>query len=263
MKKREIFLYFAQPGKASNFDNPHGFDHPTARGGHVVTSTEVSTTWSGATTHQDIPISELFNGASKGVQASITRVSVKSASDNTGNRGSAYAATTEVPGGRVAPTPANTVAGQITVLLDAAYPDALAGSAGSELLRIEKTGASGTAGYNLQVGDEVRVERALTEGEAVVYPADMYIGCQFVNDTTTRIHFNSMKGEEFDDMLTVTHDAGKFKEVANLMKACAESNPYKAGMIKVIDLFNDPDIIAGHDADDLGITNLGISIAAN
>ena len=72
-----------------------------------------------------------------------------------------------------------------------------------------------------------------------------------------------MKGEENDDMITVTHGTGKFKEVADLVKACAESNPYKAGMIKVIDLFSDPDIVAGHNADDLGITNCVISIANN
>ena len=146
-------------------------------------------------------------------------------------------------------------------MLDAAYPDALHGSAGAEELRIEKTGAVSTAGYNLQVGDEVRVERALKEGEAVVYPADMYIGASFSNATTTVLHFNSMLGKALDDTITVTHAAGKFEGVANLLKACAESNPYKAGMIKVIDLFSDPDIIAGHDQEQLGITNCVIAIA--
>ena len=37
----------------------------------------------------------------------------------------------------------------------------------------------------------------------------------------------------------------------------------KTNMLKVIDLFSDPDIIAGHDADRLGITNCVISIANN
>ena len=62
MKKREIFLYFSHKGKGKNF---HGgtFDHPGANGGHVVTTTEVGTTWNGATTHQDVPINELFDGA--------------------------------------------------------------------------------------------------------------------------------------------------------------------------------------------------------
>ena len=263
MKKREIFLYFSHKGKGSNFDNPHGHDHPTAGGGHVVTTTEVGTTWNGDTV-QDVPIDDLFDRANKGTQDSITRVSVKSAGDNTGNRGSNYAAEPGVPGGKVATTAANTVAGQITILLDAAYPAALAGSAGSEKLRVKKaTGSAGDAanGYTLAAGDEVRVERALKEGEAVVYPADMYIGATFSNDTTTVLHFNSMLGKELDDTITVTHAAGKFEGVANLLKACAESNPYKAGMIKVIDLFSDPDIVAGHDAEQLGITNCVIAIA--
>ena len=137
MKKREIFLYFSHKGKGSNYDNPHGHDHPTSSGGHVVTTTEVGTIWNGDVV-QDVPIDDLFDGANKGTQDSITRVSVKSAGDNTGNRGSNYTATTVIEGGRVAETAANTVAGQLTVLLDAAYPAALAGSAGSEELRIKK-----------------------------------------------------------------------------------------------------------------------------
>ena len=258
MKKREIFLYFSHKGKGKNFNGT--FDKPGA-GGHVVTSTEVDSTWAGDSTHQDIPISELFDGTNVGTQDSITRVSVESAADNTANRGTSYAAVPGSPGGKFAGTAANTVAGQITVLLDAAYPDALTGSAGAEKLRIEKTTTVSTAGYNLKAGDIVRVERTLKEGEAVVYPADMFIGCSFVDDNNTKIHLNSMLGKALDDTITVTHATGKFKEVANLVKACAESNPYKAGMIKVIDLFSDPDIIAGHDADSLGITNCVIAIA--
>ena len=263
MKKREIFLYFSHIGKGSNFNNPHGHDHPTAGGGHVVTTTEVGTTWNGDTL-QDVPIDELFDRANKGTQDSITRVSVKSAGDNTDNRGTGYVAEPGVPGGNFATKGSDTVAGQITVLSDDAYLAALAGSAGSEKLRVKKaTGSAGdtTHGYTLAAGDEVRVERTLKEGEAVVYPADMYIGATYSNDTTTVLHFNSLLGKELDDTITVTHAAGKFEGVANLLKACAESNPYKAGMIKVIDLFSDPDIIAGHDAEQLGITNCVIAIA--
>ena len=270
MKKREIFLYFSHKGKGSNFDNPHGFDHPSARGGHVVTTTEVGTTWTGDSV-QDVPIEELFDGTNVGLIDQITRISVVSAGDNTGNRGSGYAATAGVPGGKVARSAADTVAGQVTVLADAAF-GAIAGSAGSEKVSIKKhTGSAGdtTNGYTLAAGDEVRVERALKEGEAVVYPADMYIGATYSNATTTVLHFNSMLGKALDDTITVTHNAGKFKEVADLVKACAESNPYKAGMIKVIDLFSDPDIIAGgfnnghgpSPAHNLGIINCVIAIA--
>ena len=151
MKKREIFLYFTQKGKGSNFYNPHGYDHPSASGGHVVTTTEVGTTWNGDAV-QDVPIDDIFDRANKGTQGSITRVSVKSAGDNTGNRGSGYTATTEVPGGKVASTAADTVAGQITVLNAAAYPAALAGSAGSEKLRVKKaTGSAGDTTRNLMM----------------------------------------------------------------------------------------------------------------
>lgn len=259
MKKREIFLYFSHKGKGFN------------GGGHTVTSTEVGTTWAASSGDvlQNINIAELFDGANKGTVGSITEVTVESAVDATGVRGSDYTATPASPGGKFATTAADVVVGQVTVLAAASYAATLGGSAGSEEIKIKKLASTAAStgsndhGYNLAAGDIVRVKRALKEGEAVVYPADMLIGCSFVDDNNTKIHFNSMKGEENDDVITVTHGTGKFKEVADLVKACAESNPYKAGMIKVIDLFSDPNIVAGHNADDLGITNCVISIANN
>jgi hypothetical protein len=250
MKKRENFLYFSQLGKQKLT--------------YRVTATNVGTDWNGDAL-QTVAVDSLFDRANKGTVGSIVDVRVKSAVAAEDVRGTDYTDTPTVNGA----TPAaadDVVVGQTTILETEAYDTALTGSAGSEVMSIHKpTGSShgDTAhGYLLAAGDEIKVERVIKEGEAVIYPADMYIGASFSSDTVTVLHFNSMNGKERDDTITVTHATGKYKEVADLVQRCAEANPFtKGGFIRVIDLFSDPNVIATHDQDELGITNCVIAIA--
>ena len=60
-------------------------------------------------------------------------------------------------------------------------------------------------------------EGADATGEAHVYPASNFLGCDPISATTTRISFKALAGTLADDDILLTHVTGKFKEVCEAL----------------------------------------------
>ena len=60
-------------------------------------------------------------------------------------------------------------------------------------------------------------EGADAAGEATMYPASNFLGCDPIGATQTRISFKALSGTVRDDDILFTHVTGKFKEVCEAL----------------------------------------------
>ena len=66
---------------------------------------------------------------------------------------------------------------------------------------------------------------ANASGDAEVYPASNFLGCDPIGATQTRISFKALTGNAADDDILLTHVTGKYKEVCEaLADAMSDSN---------------------------------------
>ena len=277
MRKKENWLYFA--GAAAGAGETE-FEY-------TVTSTNTGSDWSSS--DQTINISTLFNGSSAGVTADITDVIIISRVDGTNVRGSAYgrldrsrikdilrarekAQSKYTKPTRIKPDDSrgkefygaddnDVKTGQVTILTSGGF--AVTGSAGSEIITIDKPGGDATNGYTLGTGDRVIVRRSPKVGEAACWPADKFLGCSKTNDTTTVVHFTAMKGDEANDTVTITHGSDKNGQIFDMIAKACEAHPVaNPGFVRVVDLFND--VVLGDSrssAVNMGVTACVIALA--
>lgn len=278
MIKKENYLFFAAPAVG-------------AQGDEIITITTVDSQ-SQTQTNQDINISAAFDGTTQGVTDDIREVLVVSKTTSTGERGSVYGKLDEKEIAEIGSsfergskaeviykqalgtftdrsgyplagaTQADVVAGQVTILERGAF--AVSGSAGSESLRIDKVGQDAVNGYDITAGDVVVIIRSPKANEAVVYPADKFLGISLTSETVSVLHFKSIVGKEKDDTITITHTSGKRDLIHDMMVTALEADPYpgRGNVIKVIDLFNDFVLTdKSSSAVNMGITSAVIAIA--
>tara|TARA_R100000231_G_C5317463_1_gene162378 strand:+ start:731 stop:1417 length:687 start_codon:yes stop_codon:yes gene_type:complete len=171
------------------------------------------------------------------------RVTITSAGDNTGNRGSDYAS-------------ADTVAGDTTIL----EPEALTIS--SNDMVIANVAGDAQEGYDIKVGDIVTVELLPAKGNLGAFRADRFLSAHANSDTETEITFKAADGQAADDTITFTHaddDGVTFRAIANAFAEAAAGNFVNSGSsIVAFDAFSD-DIISSLRG--LGITNMLIASA--
>tara|TARA_R100000544_G_C2221659_1_gene57941 strand:- start:47 stop:739 length:693 start_codon:yes stop_codon:yes gene_type:complete len=111
-------------------------------------------------------------------------------------------------------------------------------------LRIEPASGSGSGanidaanGYTLVAGDIVTVNFAAFGLEsAVAIPSARLISVNAVDDTHTNLAFASIKGTDNDDLLSITHDAGKFDVLARGINDAINAD--KKGIKVIADLQN-------------------------
>ena len=131
-----------------------------------------------------------------------------------------------------------TVAGE-TVTIPMAAVDIGAGSR----LRIEPATGSGNSenkdtadGYTLAAGDIVTVTLQIGTETCVAYPESRFIVAnQTSGDTITALHFKSLKGNATDDIITLTHTAGKFESVVKAINDGFNGNVREGKLMTMID----------------------------
>ena len=150
------------------------------------------------------------------------------------------------------------------------------------------TGVSSAIGYNLNLGETVRIisylgagdtdnkvighhsvlnatnahaaSTAFTEADGIVVPAANYLGADPLSATATRLSFKSLSGTAVDDDIVLVHGSGKFKEVCQMMEAAINAGSAKRGRPLVItDVANG--IVPFSGQFDLGITECQINNA--
>lgn len=70
-------------------------------------------------------------------------------------------------------------------------------------------------------------------GDSLVVPASTFTGMDPVTNSQTRISFRALKGANVDDHILITHVAGKFKELCEVMATLMNSD--KNGLVVVFD----------------------------
>jgi hypothetical protein len=147
-------------------------------------------------------------------------------------------------------------------------------------------GVSSAVGYNLNLGETVRIisylgagdtdnkvipfhsvltgtnahvaSTAFTENDGVLLPAANYLGADPLSATATRLSFKSMAGTAADDDIVLVHGSGKFKAVCEMMQAALNAD-YKGAPIVITDVANG--IVPFSGQFDLGITECQVNLA--
>ena len=145
---------------------------------------------------------------------------------------------------------------------------------------------SSTVGYNLNLGETVRIisylgagdtdnkvighhsvltatnahvaSTAFTEADGIVVPAANYLGADPLSATATRLSFKSLDHAATDDDIVLVHGSGKFKAVCEMMQAAINADRSGATIV-VTDVANG--IVPFSGQFDLGITECQINNA--
>ena len=148
------------------------------------------------------------------------------------------------------------------------------------------TGVSSAVGYNLNLGETVRIisylgagdtdnkvighhsvlnatnahaaSTAFTEADGIVVPAANYLGADPLSATATRLSFKSLAGTAVDDDIVLVHGSGKFKAVCEMMQAAINADHGHAPIV-ITDVANG--IVPFSGQFDLGITECQINNA--
>lgn len=189
------------------------------------------------------------------------RITITSNAANTGNRGTDYNIV-QTANGVTASNAADTVAGGVTVL----KPEA-AVIVGSNL-DIPTTSDDAAHGYDLKVGDLIRIELTplVDKGEACI-AADRFIGANQASATSTVIRFMSQESDldasvSADDAVTFTYASdttgAKHKKICDFFADAATN--YRAnndGFIEVDRNENFPKQLV-----DAGVTRMQVSLVS-
>tara|TARA_R110002012_G_scaffold181913_1_gene348319 strand:+ start:743 stop:1543 length:801 start_codon:yes stop_codon:yes gene_type:complete len=148
------------------------------------------------------------------------------------------------------------------------------------------TGVSTAVGYNLSLGETVKIwsylgagdtdtkvvpfhsvlnatnahaaSTAFTENDGLVVPAANFLGADPLTATTTRLSFKSLTGTAADDDVVLVHGSGKFKAVCEMMQAAINADR-RGTPIVITDVANG--IVPFGGQFDLGITECQINNA--
>ena len=74
-----------------------------------------------------------------------------------------------------------------------------------------------------------------TTDTALLVPVSAYRGCNPGGTTTTAFYFEDVKGATGRDVITITHDTNKNKEVIDGMVQLMNSGPHSDGFIVAVD----------------------------
>tara|TARA_Y100000361_G_scaffold119933_1_gene111491 strand:+ start:436 stop:1122 length:687 start_codon:yes stop_codon:yes gene_type:complete len=224
------FLYFREHGKLT----------------FTATAAQTSFTVKGATTL--VPGS--FGGSGFATAIADTtdlrnnhKVTITSANDNTGNRGSDY-------------TNANTTAGEVTTLEIEAL------SISSNNMLIANVSGDAQEGYDIKAGDIVTVELLPAKGNQGAFRADRLLSVHANSDTETEVTFKAADGSAGDDTVTFTHaddDGVTFRAIANYFAEASTLNFVNSGSCVIAfdaELNDIPQELRG-----IGITNMLLASA--
>ena len=75
-----------------------------------------------------------------------------------------------------------------------------------------------------------------TTDEALLVPVSAYRGCDPGGTTTTAFYFEDVQGGAAREVVTITHDANKNKEVIEGMVQLMNSGPHSDGFIVAVDM---------------------------
>ena len=168
-----------------------------------------------------------------------------------GHRGSQY--TIDAMTGADFAAAANVANGDVTRI----HSDDLAMHASNGTITI--TGVSSAVGYNLSLGETVKVwsyygagdkdnkvvphhsvlnatnshvtSIAMTENDGIVVPAANFLGADPLTATTTRLSFKSLGGTAVDDDIVLVHGSGKYKAVCEMMQAAINAKHTHAPIV--------------------------------
>ena len=101
------------------------------------------------------------------------------------------------------------------------------------VLVIDGHGTSG--GYTLDTGDIVTAYWKTGLETACLYPVSALKGIVAASDTSTVLHFASIKGDATDDTITLTHASLGFEKVCKVINDACNAYPRDGRMIKVYD----------------------------
>lgn len=94
----------------------------------------------------------------------------------------------------------------------------------------------GTAGgYTLDTGDIVTAYWKVGLETACLYPVSALKGIVAASDTSTVLHFASIKGDATDDTITLTHASLGFEKVCKVINDACNAYPKDGRLIKVYD----------------------------
>jgi hypothetical protein len=94
-------------------------------------------------------------------------------------------------------------------------------------------GTSG--GYTLDTGDIVTAYFQTGLETACMYPVSALKGMVAASDTSTVLHFASIKGDATDDTITFTHGALGFEHICKVVNDACNAYPRDGRLIKVYD----------------------------
>ena len=180
---------------------------------YKVTSSDV-TNWANApqgSATTFITVSALV-GASDLKTGEVAKIEIKSGGNNS-NIGSAYGA--------------NVTAGDVTTITNQGV---IALAAGSKITFKEASGSGSpdtTNGYTCVADDVLTIYFGDALENWVAYPASRLIGVSLGgNESTSSIHFKSLKGTNDDDVIVIRHGANKHQDLCKMVNDACN---FKAG----------------------------------
>ena len=101
------------------------------------------------------------------------------------------------------------------------------------VLVLDGHGTSG--GYTLDTGDIVTAYWKTGLETAALYPVSALKGIVAASDTSTVLHFASIKGDATDDTITFTHASLGFEHICKVVNDACNAYPKDGRLIKVYD----------------------------
>ena len=92
-----------------------------------------------------------------------------------------------------------------------------------------------TGGYTLDTGDIVTAYWKTGLETAVMYPVSALKTIAAISDTTVAVSFASLKGDDSEDLITLTHTAGEFDTVCRMFNDACNAYPKDGRLINVVD----------------------------
>ena len=106
----------------------------------------------------------------------------------------------------------------------------------NNVITLNNNSEDADSGYTLESGDQVVMTFGQGLETSFAYPVSRLKGVnQGSANTETVIHFDSVKNDNTDDTITLTHTAGKFETIVKALNDACNGYPKDGRLISVID----------------------------
>lgn len=106
----------------------------------------------------------------------------------------------------------------------------------NSVITLNNSTEDGDSGYTLEDDDKVVITFQQGLATSTAYPTSrLKVINQGSADTETVLHFDSLSNESKDDMITLTHAAGKFETIVRSINDACNGYPREGKLISVID----------------------------